>query len=81
MGTLVIEKTYLWGSNVGHIEDIIIDKNHRGKGYGKILLNKIIEKSKKYGCYKIILYCEEKNVGFYEKNGFQQKNVEMSLYL
>ena len=82
MGTLLIESKLIHGgSKVAHIEDVIIDNKQRGKGYGKILLDNLIKKAKKFNCYKIILNCNENNIGFYEKTGFQQKNVEMSLYL
>lgn len=33
------------------------------------------------GCYKIILDCAEKNVDFYQKCGFQKKEVQMVAYL
>ena len=82
MGTLIIERKLVHGGNpVGHIEDVVIDKKYRGKSYGKKLIDFLIEKAKESGCYKIILNCEEKNAGFYEKLGFQQKNIEMTLYL
>jgi len=82
MGTIMVEKKLIYGgSKVAHIEDVVIDKKYRGMGYGKILLDNLIKKSKKFDCYKIILNCDEKNVEFYEKTGFRQKNVEMSLYL
>jgi hypothetical protein len=32
------------------------------------------------GCYKVILDCAEKNVGFYEKLGFVRKEVQMAHY-
>ena len=82
MGTLIVERKLVHGGYpVGHIEDEVIDKKYRGKSYGKKLIDFLIEKAKESGCYKVILNCEEKNVGFYERLGFQQKNVEMSLYL
>ena len=35
-GTLLIEPKFIHNcSNVGHIEDIVVDKNSRGKGLGK----------------------------------------------
>ena len=82
MGTIVVEKKLIHGgSKVAHIEDVVIDKKYRGFGYGKILLDNLISKSKKFDCYKIKLNCKKENVEFYEKTGFRQKNVEMSLYL
>ena len=39
-GTLLIEPKFIHNcSNVGHIEDIVVDKNSRGKGYGKKIIN------------------------------------------
>jgi len=80
-GTLVIEDKIIHGiSKVGHIEDIIVDKNYRGHGLGKKIVDKLVEISKENGCYKTILNCSNDMVAFYEKNGFKQKNVEMSYY-
>tara|TARA_B100000941_G_C28229663_1_gene410899 strand:- start:75 stop:527 length:453 start_codon:yes stop_codon:yes gene_type:complete len=82
MATIIVENKLIHGgSKVAHIEDVVIHKKYRGLGYGKLLLDNLINKSKNFGCYKIILNCHEKNIGFYEKAGFQQKNIEMSLYL
>jgi len=33
------------------------------------------------GCYKVILDCAEKNIGFYEKCGFKRKEVTMAWYI
>tara|TARA_B100000768_G_C11038700_1_gene273264 strand:+ start:433 stop:573 length:141 start_codon:yes stop_codon:yes gene_type:complete len=33
------------------------------------------------GCYKSILNCSEKNIGFYEKCGYKFKEVSMAKYL
>lgn len=32
------------------------------------------------GCYKIVLNCVERNVGFYQRCGFSTKEVQMVLY-
>tara|TARA_Y200000002_G_C22182560_1_gene455776 strand:- start:93 stop:536 length:444 start_codon:yes stop_codon:yes gene_type:complete len=80
-GTLLIENKIIHNfKNIGHIEDIVVDKNSRGKGYGKILINHLINESKNFNCYKIILNCSNKCKLFYEKLGFSNKNSEMSLY-
>jgi GNAT superfamily N-acetyltransferase len=36
--------------------------------------------AKAQGCYKVILDCDEKNQGFYEKLGFKKKEVQMAYY-
>ena len=68
-------------SHVGHIEDVVVEKNYRGKGLGKMLLNHCLRYAKDQNCYKVILNCENKNIKFYEKCGFINKNVEMCQYL
>lgn len=68
-------------SSVCHIEDVVVDKRYRGKGLGKCLVEKCIEYGKNNGAYKIILDCVEKNRGFYSTMGFEQKCIQMSLYL
>ena len=32
------------------------------------------------GCYKVILDCSEGNVPFYERCGFQRKEVQMAVH-
>lgn len=38
----------------GLLEDVFIDEDSRGQGIGTQLVNKIIEKAKENGCYKLI---------------------------
>jgi glucosamine-phosphate N-acetyltransferase len=65
---------------VGHIEDIIVDKEFRGNGYGKYIINYLIKYAKNNNCYKIILNTDEKNLKFYQKCGFKKTNIEMGIY-
>jgi glucosamine-phosphate N-acetyltransferase len=64
-----------------HIEDFVIREKFRGSGIGKYVLHKIKEYAQSVHAYKIILNCSQENIRFYEKSGFTQKNVEMSMYL
>ncbi|MCL7046105.1 hypothetical protein MKW94_006945 [Papaver nudicaule] len=80
-GCLFIEKKFLRNcGKVGHIEDIVVDSEARGLKLGQKVVEFLSEKARSMGCYKVILDCDEKNVGFYEKCGFQQKGIEMALY-
>jgi glucosamine-phosphate N-acetyltransferase len=80
--TILIEPKFIHDlSKVAHIEDVVVDSTMRAHGIGSILINKAIEISKQYGCYKVILDCSEKNVIFYEKLGFTRKELQMALYL
>ena len=80
-GTLLIENKLIHGiSKVGHIEDIVVDKNHRGLGLGKNIINHLAEFAVREKCYKVILNCKETNCKFYENCGFKQYEVEMVKY-
>mmetsp|Transcript_19837 Transcript_19837/g.40296 ORF Transcript_19837/g.40296 Transcript_19837/m.40296 type:complete len:127 (+) Transcript_19837:92-472(+) len=51
-GTLVIEAKFVHGgSRVGHVEDIVVDKEHRKKGLARDLLDALAEAARKTGCY------------------------------
>ena len=77
-GTIYIEKKFIHHLGaVGHIEDIVVDVKHRKKGLGKMMINYLTEYVKNKKCYKVILNCAKKNIGFYKKCGYKQKEVEM----
>lgn len=75
----VLEKLLHSGSYVAQIEDVCVSKSHGGKGLGKKLVDGLVELSKELECYKVVLNCSEDLVGFYEKSGFYQKEVQMRL--
>ena len=79
--TFILEQKIIHdGKFVLHIEDLVINKEYRGKGLASKLLNYGKEYAQKNNCYKIILNCDEKLKLFYEGNGFSNKNIEMSYY-
>jgi len=81
-GSVLIEKKIIHGfQSVAHIEDIVIDQKHRGKKYGKHLLNYLVSVALNKGCYKVILDCNTNNIGFYEACGFSNKGNYMAYYL
>jgi GNAT superfamily N-acetyltransferase len=59
------------------IEDVVVDKNERGKGIGKLLIEHLINFSKSKYCDKIILNSKESNIPFYNKLGFVQNEIQM----
>jgi len=70
--TILVENKLLhYGSRVGHIEDVVVDKETRLSGVGKQLINSCVEFSKQKDCYKVILDCGEHNIEFYESCGFR----------
>ena len=81
-GTLLVEEKLIRNyGKVGHIEDIVIHTDYRGYGLGKILIDHLTSMGKNQACYKCILDCDEKNVGFYENCGYVHKGAEMARYM
>jgi len=80
-GKILIEmKMHNNFTNMGHIEDVVVDSGVRGKGFGKMLMEHLQNCGKNEGCYKIILDCSAYNTKFYEKCGFKIKGSEMVIY-
>lgn len=78
-GMLVVEKKLIHGcGKVGHIEDIAVASGQQGKRLGNQMIASLSEIAKENGCYKVILDCLAKNVGFYEKCGYKNAGVQMS---
>jgi len=81
-GTLLIEEKMTYGGcKMGHIENILIEENSRGKNYGYLLINNMISISKTKGCYRIELNCDDNLIKFYEKNNLYKYQNSMSLLI
>ncbi|THG96642.1 hypothetical protein EW026_g5223 [Hermanssonia centrifuga] len=81
VGTAFIERKFLRGlGSVGHIEDIAVDAKQQGKKLGLRIIQALTAISENSGCYKTILNCSDKNIPFYQKCGFEQKENEMARY-
>lgn len=65
---------------VGHLEDVVVDRDYRKYGLGKFIIERIIKIAREKGCYKLIGDCKSELLGFYEKNGFESKCVQISIY-
>ena len=66
---LIEKKFYNEQCYVGHIEDVVVDNCYRGQGYGRNMVQMAIKLCQEKGCYKIVLSCNDQNVGFYKKLG------------
>ncbi len=66
--------------NVGHIEDIVVDSNFRGKGIVHNILNHLKNYAVSNNCYKVILDCHPDLVKVYSKSSYIQKGVQMAIY-
>jgi len=79
-GSILLENKIIHNlGKVGHIEDIVIDKNFRGFGIATKLVEKLIEIGKNENCYKIILEASNNVRKFYEKLGFSEYSNSMKI--
>ncbi len=70
--TILIESKFIHGGGlVGHIEDVVVDKNFQGQKVGQKIMKYLIEFAKNRGCYKTILDCTDDVKPFYEKLVFK----------
>mmetsp|Transcript_32588 Transcript_32588/g.81680 ORF Transcript_32588/g.81680 Transcript_32588/m.81680 type:complete len:185 (+) Transcript_32588:164-718(+) len=80
-GTLVIEPKFIHNcGKSGHLEDIVVDSEHRGNQLGRYIIEQLKLIAHHAGCYKCLLDCSEKNVNFYEKCDFAVKDLQMVHY-
>ena len=77
IGVASIHIIHKLSRTLGLIEDVAVNKDHRGKGIGKSLVEKLIEIGKQKNCDKIVLNTSEKNSKFYEKIGFEKNEIQM----
>lgn len=66
---------------VGLIEDVVVARNHRQKGIGKLLIDHAVDFAKSHFAYKLILNCSLNNIQFYEKCGFHNHEYQMRMDL
>ena len=68
----------------GLLEDVFVEEKYRGKGIGKELIKRVIEKAKELGCYKLIAtsrFEREMVHKLYENLGFKKWGYEFRLDL
>jgi glucosamine-phosphate N-acetyltransferase len=75
-GTLLVE-TKIRGGKLGHIEDIVVSRDARGRGLGKKLISELEGIALGQDCYKLVLNCSERNIKFYEATGLEVNGVSM----
>lgn len=62
----------LHNNPVAQIEDVVVDENYRGKGYGKMIVEALTKIGKEeWNCYKVVLNCLTKNIEFYKKLNYE----------
>lgn len=65
---------------VGHIDDVVVHENFRGKGLGKMLTDAMIKKGKELGMRHIELTSNPKRlaaINLYQKAGFKKRETNV----
>jgi len=69
--TLVYEQKFIRNTSArGRIEDVVVDKDYRGKQLSKMLLDISCQLSSLLGCYKLSLECKDPLKKLYEQFDF-----------
>jgi predicted N-acetyltransferase YhbS len=71
--TLLMEFKFInKGMKVGYVEDVAVRRGYERKGIGTKLVSHVTSfGTSRAKCKKIILYCNKKNIPFYNKLGFK----------
>ncbi|MEX1096193.1 MAG: GNAT family N-acetyltransferase, partial [Planctomycetales bacterium] len=78
--TLVVERKLIHGGRrAGRIEDVVVDRRCRRRGIGRLLIERLCRLAAELGCYRVVLCCDPRNTGFYERCGFREHDVGMRL--
>lgn len=69
------------GGSIGHIEDIVVAPNFRGRGVGSLVVRSLMALASERKCYKVALECRDEKKAFYAQMGFVHSGCGMSLLL
>ncbi len=70
VGFILVTFTSYGKSKYGYIEELVVDKNHRGRGIGKGLTKKALAWEKKLGA-EVVFVTTDRATDFYKKIGFR----------
>ena len=62
------------------IEDVVVDQNHRGKGYGKLMLRKAMEECQNRGNVTLMLTSRPSRIvanQLYQSQGFEKRETNV----
>jgi|TARA_R110000824_G_scaffold175084_1_gene353369 glucosamine-phosphate N-acetyltransferase len=77
-GTLLVEEKLTYGSaRMGHIENILVDPSYRKKGYGRKIVEHLVQIAQDKNCYKVSLSCTLELESFYDKIGLKKHEISM----
>lgn len=59
---------------------LAVHPDFQGLGYGRILLDAMIEQARRYGRQAVVLTCREEKLAYYESFGFENRGVSKSVH-
>lgn len=74
--SLTIKNSLWMEGNLGHVDELVVDKNHRDRGIGTLLLESIIDLAKEHKCRRVELdsaFLRKDAHKFYESLGFEKR--------
>lgn len=79
---LYVLRNDLHAKPFGFMEDVFVDDQHRGNGYGEALVKRVIDEAKRRGCYKLVAasrYARDRVHSLYAKLGFADYGKEFRI--
>lgn len=79
---LYLMKNDLHPEPFGFMEDVFVQEEFRGKGYGEKIVRALIEEARKKGCYKLICtsgHSRDNVHELYKKLGFCERGIEFRI--
>lgn len=75
-GALTIKNNLWQGGYLGHIDELVVDNDYRGRGIGTLLLDQLIALAHQKGCRRVELdsaFHRKQAHQFYEQRGFENR--------
>ncbi len=79
---LYILRNDLHDQPFGFLEDVYVEEPHRDRGYGSVLVTRVIAEAKDRGCYKLICTSRHKKTDlheWYQRLGFTNHGLEFRI--
>lgn len=83
-GSLTIKNNLWQEGRLGHIDELVVDNDYRGKGIGRQLLAQLIVLAKEQKCKRVELdtaFHRKEAHHFYEQQGFENRAYLFSMVL
>ncbi|OIR58673.1 MAG: glucosamine-6-phosphate N-acetyltransferase [Amphiamblys sp. WSBS2006] len=79
--SVILQKKFVHSCcSIGHLEDVVIKKEHQMKGVGTTIVKHVVEHARSLGCRKVITNVEKEFLPFYNKCGLEKRDEEIIIY-